>query len=52
MDTTTIFNSPAMSGCGAQCVDMMTAGLIALATIAVMVIAALYAFAGICKRIR
>ncbi len=52
MDTTTIFTGTAMNACGAQCMDVITAGLITLATIAVMVIAGVYTFAGICKRVR
>jgi hypothetical protein len=51
MDTT-IFNNPAMNGCGAQCMDIVTAGLISLASVAVLIIAGVYCFAGICKRVR
>lgn len=52
MDTTTIFTGTAMDVCGMQCLDILTAGQITLATFALMVLAGVYAFAGICKRIR
>ena len=52
MDTTAIFTRTTMSVCGAQCMDIITAGLVTMATFAVMVIAGVYTFAGICKRVR
>lgn len=51
MDTT-MFTANTMDACGAYCMDAVTAGLILLATVAIMVIGAIYTFAGICKRFR
>ncbi len=41
-----------VDACGAQCMDIVTASLITMATLAVVVIACMYLFAGICKRVR
>ena len=51
MDTT-ILTGTNFDACGAQCMDIVTAGLIALAVFAVIVMAATYFLAGICKRVR
>ena len=45
MDTTIL-------GGGVQCMDIVTAGLMALATLAIAVMTGVYGLAGICKRIR
>ena len=59
---TTILTGSNWNACGAQCMDIVTAGLITLAVFAVIVMSATYflahlpatmaRIAGICKRVR
>jgi len=47
----TLFNTTG-NVCGTQCMDILTAAMITLTALAVMVLAGVYALAGICKRVR